>query len=188
MENTRKRMGLQTKELILIALFTALTTIGAFIKIPFPLVPFSLQNLFTTLSGLLLGSHLGALAVGLYVVLGLMGLPVFTSGGGISYVFKPTFGYLLGFILGAWVTGKIKELRGDHSFSTILISSAAGMICIYIVGVTYYYLMATFLMGQEVGAEFLLVNFVLMTIPGDIIKCIVITLLGKKLLPVLNNI
>lgn len=185
MENTKT--GMQTRELILIAFFTALSAIGAFIRVPLPIVPFSMQNLFTTLAGLLLGSQLGALSVGLYVTLGLIGLPIFTQGGGIGYVLRPTFGYLLGFILGAWVTGKIREKGDDRSFRTIFLANAAGMICIYLVGVSYYYLMATFLMGQEVGARFLLVNFVLMTIPGDIVKCVVATILGKKLLPVLKR-
>ena len=57
----------------------------------------------------MLGSRLGALSQLVYVVLGLIGIPVFTAGGGISYIFKPTFGYLLGYIIGAYVIGKIAE-------------------------------------------------------------------------------
>ena len=67
---------------ILCAIFTALIAIGAFIRIPVPVVPFTLQFLFTTLAGVLLGSRLGALSVTIYIVLGLMGVPVFAEGGG----------------------------------------------------------------------------------------------------------
>ena len=68
------------KNMILCALFAALIAVGAFIKIPGPFVPFTLQYLFTMLSGLLLGSKLGLVSVGVYILLGLAGLPVFTQG------------------------------------------------------------------------------------------------------------
>ena len=67
-----------TRDLVLFALFTALIAIGAFIRIPVPFCPFTLQLLFTTLAGLLLGSRRGAASVAVYVFLGLIGLPVFT--------------------------------------------------------------------------------------------------------------
>ena len=98
-------MHLSTKELILCALFIALITVGTFIKIPVGTDVYTLQFLFTLLAGLLLGPRLGAIAVGTYVVMGLVGIPVFASGGGPGYIAQPTFGYLLGFIVQAWVNG-----------------------------------------------------------------------------------
>ena len=82
------------KDLTLMALFAALTAVGAFITIPVPPVPFSLQIFFAILAGALLGSRRGAISVAVYVLLGLCGLPVFTKGAGLSYIFQPTFGYL----------------------------------------------------------------------------------------------
>ena len=73
----------KTKSLIYCGLFTALIAVGAFIKIPVPVVPFTLQYLFTMMAGLLLGSKLGALSVTFYMLLGLAGLPIFSEGGGI---------------------------------------------------------------------------------------------------------
>ena len=67
----------RTKNLLYCSLFTALIAVGAFIKIPIPVVPFTLQFLFTTLAGLLLGSKMGAVSVIAYMVLGLVGLPIF---------------------------------------------------------------------------------------------------------------
>ena len=95
---------LKTNQLILCGMFSALIAVGAFIKIPVPVVPFTLQVLFTTLAGLLLGGNLGALSALIYMLLGLSGVPVFTEGGGLSYLLKPTFGYIIGFVLGAYVT------------------------------------------------------------------------------------
>lgn len=72
----------RTKNLMYCSLFTTLIAVGAFIKIPIPVVPFTLQFLFTTLAGLLLGSKMGAVSVIAYMVLGLVGLPIFSEGGG----------------------------------------------------------------------------------------------------------
>ena len=76
---TKEEKGLKhmkTKDLVLCAMFVALIAVGAFIKIPVPVVPFTLQFLFTMLAGLLLGPVNGALAVVVYIVLGLIGLPI----------------------------------------------------------------------------------------------------------------
>ena len=90
---------------ILAALFTALTAVGCLIKIPTPISSFSPLFFFTALSALLLGPKFGALSQGMYVALGLLGLPIFTTGGGIGSIFTTTFGFLLGLIPAAAVIG-----------------------------------------------------------------------------------
>ncbi|HOO47090.1 MAG TPA: biotin transporter BioY, partial [Deltaproteobacteria bacterium] len=82
--------------LSLIPICSALTAAGAFIKIPIAPVPITLQNFFVILSGIILGPKAGALSQIVYIIIGLIGLPVFSGGGGPSYIFKPTFGYILG--------------------------------------------------------------------------------------------
>ncbi len=69
--------GFSVRELVLCAFFVALTAVGARIRVPVPVVPFTLQFLFTTLAGLTLGARGGAAAVGVYILLGLAGVPVF---------------------------------------------------------------------------------------------------------------
>ena len=125
----------KTREMCICAVFTALMCASAFLRIPTPLLPITLQTLVVTLSGLILGSRKGALSTGVYVLIGLMGLPVFTEGGGLSYVLKPTFGYLLGFVIGAYITGKLAEK--ETSLKNYILSSFAGMFVIYIVGIIY---------------------------------------------------
>ena len=66
-----------TENLVRMALFAALIAVGAFIRIPVPVCPFTLQFLFTMLAGLLLGGKYGALSVLVYLCVGLLGLPVF---------------------------------------------------------------------------------------------------------------
>lgn len=97
------------KDLSVVALFAALIALGAFVKIPFPGVPLTLQGVFVLLAGLLLGPQKGLLAVSLYIFIGLAGLPVFSGGGGIAYIFRPSFGYLLGFLPAVFVTGKMAQ-------------------------------------------------------------------------------
>ena len=116
------------------SLFTALTAVGAFIKIPVPVVPFTLQFLFTMLAGLLLGGRLGAVSVLAYALLGLAGLPIFAEGGGFWYLLKPSFGYILGFILAAYVTGRMTEKREGQTLGKILIANFIGLAIVYGVG------------------------------------------------------
>ena len=102
---------MKTRELVLCALFVALITVGTFVRIPVGADVYTLQFLFTLLAGLLLGERLGALAVLVYIALGLLGVPVFASGGGPSYVLQPTFGYLIGFVVQAWLCGRTPGLH-----------------------------------------------------------------------------
>lgn len=93
---------------VLIALGAASTAVGAFIAIPLPFspVPIVLQNFFILLIALVLGPRMGTASVALYLLLGALGLPVFAGGkGGFAHFFGPTGGYLVGFLLAAWITG-----------------------------------------------------------------------------------
>ena len=101
--------NIKTRDLIYCALFAALTAIGAFLHFQLFQATITLQFFFTAMAGLLLGAKLGALSQLLYVVLGLVGVPIFAAGGGFGYIFNPTFGFLLGLIPTAWVIGKIAE-------------------------------------------------------------------------------
>lgn len=100
-------MNTRIRKLVYTALFAALTAVGAFLRIPMVYSSVTLQYLFTAMAGLLLGRRWGALSQAVYVLLGLVGLPIFTMGGGFGYVFQPTFGFLLGLIPAAWVVGAV---------------------------------------------------------------------------------
>ena len=111
--------------LILCSLFAALCAIGAFIKVPLAWLPITLQTFFSTLAGLLLGKKWGTVSVVVYLLLGLIGLPIFTQGGGIGYVTKPTFGFLLGLAPATFCTGLLFE-RSRKSWSSAFLASLAG--------------------------------------------------------------
>lgn len=176
-----------TRQMILCALFAALIAAGAFIKVPIPVVPFTLQFLFTTLAGLLLGGRLGFISVAVYTCIGLLGVPVFAEGGGIAYVLKPSFGYILGFALGAYVTGIIANRTPSPSIRRLLTATFGGLGIVYACGFVYYYLMSAFYLGTPIGLWPLFLYGFLLAVPGDIVLCLLSAVLGKRLIPHLRK-
>ena len=171
------------RQIILCALFVALIALGAFIRIPVPVVPFTLQYLFTMLAALLLGGKLGCIAVCGYILLGLAGLPVFTQGGGVGYIFQPTFGYIVGFAAGAFITGTIAHRDGKPGVRRLLAANFAGLGIVYLFGVTYYYLICNYYLSTPIGVWPLILHGFLLTVPGDIVLCIAGAILGRRLIP-----
>lgn len=177
----------KTIDLILCALFSALICIGAFIKIPTPLVPLTFQSLFTSLAGLLLGAKSGCLSVCIYIAMGLIGLPVFTQGGGITYILKPTFGYLIGYAIGTYVTGKISNNSDVPSFKRLLCANLAGMFFVYFIGGIYCILISKLYLKNNLGIGALLISSILLPIPGDILTYIISAAAAKKIIPIKNK-
>lgn len=181
-------MDLKTRDLTMIAMFASLTAVGAFIKIPLPIVPFTLQYFFCALGAMILGSKKGALSQSLYVLMGLIGIPIFTQGGGIQYIFNLTFGYLIGFILGAFVIGKIAENTKKITNIKILIACILGLIIIYLFGVIHMYIIYNFYLGQVVGIWKIINIGILAFLPGDLILSLMISIVGVKVIPVLRRL
>ena len=154
-----------TKDMIMCALFTALIAVGAFIKVPVPVVPFTLQFLFTMLAGLIMGGRLGAISVGLYAVLGLVGLPIFAEGGGIWYVLKPSFGYIIGFALGSLVTGLMVEKQKNLTMGRLLAANFTGLAIVYACGMIYYYIICNFVIGTPIAFWPLFLYCFLLAVP-----------------------
>ena len=177
----------KTKDMILCAMFVVLIAAGAFLKVPVPVVPFTLQFLFTMLAGLLLGPRLGALAVAVYVLLGLAGLPVFAQGGGLAYVVQPTFGYLIGFVLGTWVTGAIaRRETGLPGFGRLLGANLAGLAVVYLCGMLYCWVVTNYYLNTPMGLWALVLYCFLLAVPGDLFLCVVGAMAGRRLLPLVG--
>ncbi|MDN4072383.1 MULTISPECIES: biotin transporter BioY [Fictibacillus] len=138
-------MKFRAIDLTLAAMFAALMAVGGNITawmpaLVFGSVPVTLQTFFCILAGLLLGSRLGAVSMIVYTLVGLAGAPVFAGfSGGPSIIFKPTFGFILSFILAAYVAGKILELAKKPSLPVFFTASFAGLIVNYFVGTTLLY-------------------------------------------------
>jgi biotin transport system substrate-specific component len=172
---------LSARELSLVALFAALTGIGGFIRIPIPYVPLTLQTLMVMFSGLILGGKLGALSQLVYILVGLMGIPLFAHGGGPGYVLQPTFGYLLGFVCGAYIIGKITENRVSLTRSLLFLALLAGTLAIYVPGVTVLYYNLNVIQQKAVSLSTAIKIGCLAVLPGDLIKIGLVLYLGPLL-------
>lgn len=166
---------MSARKLVYTALFAVLTAVGAFLRIPLGVSSITLQFLFTAMAGVLLGPGCGALSQGVYVALGLIGLPIFTAGGGFGYVLQPTFGFLLGLIPAAAIIGAIS--RRSASPLRLALACLAGLAALYAVGVPYMALILNGYMSKGMSVSALLWAGMLPFLPGDAIKIAVTALL-----------
>lgn len=145
---------MNTKRLVSIAVFAALITVGGLVSVPIPFtqVQLSFQTVFVLTAGILLGGRDGALSVLIYIAMGLLGLPVFTQGGGIGYVFMPSFGYLLGFPIGSLVAGAVTTRLKKATRGKVFLCMLLGMLPAYIIGVTYQVLILYYYTGVGYAA------------------------------------
>ena len=183
-------MNLKTKDLALCGIFAALISLSAYLSIPLPGgVPFSLQPLIAMMAGIFLGSKRGALSMGVYTFMGLVGLPVFAGGtGGFGVIFKPSFGYIIGFIVCAYVTGKVMELFINKSPKVgFLIGPFAGLAVDYMIGVPYLYMIIKQSTGGTATWSLALTYGFYPFIVLDLLKAAMVVLMGLSLIPRLKR-
>jgi biotin transport system substrate-specific component len=135
-----------------VALFASLICISSLI-LKFGgdvLVPFSILPLMVMLAGGILGPRLGALSVTIYVLVGLLGAPVFAKPpyGGLTYILQPSFGFLPGFILAAYVIGKFLEKTAAQTVAAYMAAMLLGIAVIYLVGIPYLYAVVKVYLGK----------------------------------------
>lgn len=179
----------------MVAIFTALIALaGTVLKIPLPppMPPITTQFFFCAMAGLLLGSKLGALSVLLYVLLGLVGLPIFTTGGGIGYIFMPTFGYLIGFIFCAFLVGFVREKaersKNGLKLPHIFIGCFLGLITSYLFGVVHLYLIKNFYTHDGISFFTAVQVGMLIFIVQDTLWCAVVSVVGKRFLSAIRSL
>jgi len=163
------------------SLMAALVAAGAYLAIPIGPVPIVLQNLFVFLSGLLLGPRWGAASIGVYLLAGALGLPVFAGGvGGIGRFAGPTGGYLLGFLPAVFVIGWISGSFKKHWMGDI-IAMVCGSLIIYALGVSWLKILTGMTLAKTLALG--MFPFIL----GDALKIAVAVPIAKALRPVINS-
>jgi biotin transport system substrate-specific component len=171
-----KQEILSLRGMVYAALFGAITAVGAYIVIPLPLVPITLQTFFVSLAPAVLGGALGALSQVVYVLLGLIGLPVFAGGkAGFGVLIGPTGGYLAGFIIGAYIIGKLIELKQQPGFLWMVSAMLIGHVALYALGVAQLMVVAKLSLGKAVAVG------VIPTLPGGILKILAAAFVALKL-------
>lgn len=177
---------LRTIDLTLAGMFVALMAIGANITsiAPFMVVggvPITLQTFFAVLAGAILGSRLGAISMGVYALVGLVGVPVFARfGGGFSTLISPTFGFILSFILTAYFTGKIIEK--NKGVVTYVIAALVGMVINYVFGTNWMYFAYKFWAAAPEGFSYTMAwAWMVVPLPKDVILSVCAGLMALRL-------
>lgn len=176
-------MQLSTQELVRAALFTAfmcILTVLVRLFQPVVVIPFSLQPLVMLLAACLLTPRAAALSMLAYLLLGLIGIPVFSLPpyGGPAYVFIPSFGFILGFPLAAWVQSRLIKKPGLAIF---ILAGLAGIIVLYAVGLPYMYLILNFYLGHTVNVAGVLKIAFFPFIGFDCLKIVLASLLALQM-------
>ena len=133
---------MNSKEISQSALFVTLLIVGSHLKIPIGLVPITFQVLVVVLIGLLLKRVQIILTIGTYILLGLIGLPVFSSGAGVSYILSPSFGFIIGFVFFA-LTINIE----NNKYIGVLV----GYFILYFIGLSYLMLILYFILKTQIS-------------------------------------
>jgi biotin transport system substrate-specific component len=161
------------------ALMAALMAAGAYIAIPVGPVPIVLQNLFIMLAGLLLGPRWGTVSVGVYLLAGAFGLPVFSGGsGGLARFAGPTGGYLLGFLPAVYLIGLISRRKRRRALWDVL-AMALGTGLIYAMGVSWLIVWTHMALQKALAAG------VLPFLVGDALKIAAAVPIARALRPVI---
>ena len=163
-------------KIVLVALFAALIAAGAFIKIPLVPVPVTLTTLFVLLAALCLPPLMALSSIVVYLFLGGIGLPIFTSGGGLAAMLGPTGGYLFGMIPAA-LFGLIMRLFESKLRIGAVISSIVSTVFIYLVGLPWLALQMDLSAGAVLAAGF--VPFIV----GDVLKIVVASITAPVIRP-----
>jgi len=157
--------------------FVILTSLGAFVRIPLPFtpVPITLQTLFVLLSGAMLGASLGSISQLGYMFLGISGLPVFAgAGSGLFYLFGPTGGYILGFVLASFFIGRFIKYSETNFLLVFGLFCLADFILLAL-GVIWIKVLSGYAWGKLFFIGFL------PFIAGDLLKAWIAALLYYKL-------
>ncbi|MDA3940066.1 MAG: biotin transporter BioY [Spirochaetia bacterium] len=171
---------IQIRRTVLTAVFTALISAGAFAILPIGPVPIVLTTLFVVLSGLLGGFRIGIYSVVVYLILGILGLPVFAGGaGGFAVIAGPTGGYLMGYLLAAAFAGLIFRSWNEKSrTANIILASLAALLAaasIYLPGLFWLKISLGLDWGKALSIG------LLPFIPGDLLKTVVVVILTISL-------
>ncbi|WP_425428020.1 biotin transporter BioY [Alteribacillus bidgolensis] len=149
-------------------------------------VPITLQPIIAMIAGALLGSRLGALSMIIYMLIGLVGIPVFAEfSGGFRALVSPTFGFILSFILTAFVTGKIIERKQNPSMAVFFIAAFTGLVINYLLGTNYMYYAYLWIAEAPDGFSYSMV-WAWMILP--LIKDIIFTALAAASVPKLQRL
>lgn len=180
-------MNKRIKNLIIDSILLAVLIIASKISIYTGFVPFTLQILVVLIISLLLDYKESLIVLGTYVLIGLLGIPVFSSNAaGIAALITPSFGFVIGFLVMSLIIPLLKrklKQKINNQFLLNLIPSLIGLIIDYAFGFIYALFLYKILMvlKTEMTVLKILLNFVILFIPFDLVKCVLSSIIVERL-------
>lgn len=173
---------MKTNQLTRISLMLALLVVCSQFAVPIGPVPITLQTLIILIIGLVLPAKMAVITTGLYLVIGLIGMPVFAQGtGGFHSVLSPSFGFILSFIPATWFMAKFLEKSPLNSHVSHMVAVIIGNAIIYSVGLLYMNFILSVYMGNQLTLTEVLWAGMIPFLPGDVAKSIVAVIAAKQL-------
>lgn len=173
--------------MVLAGLFAALIAISSQVTIPIGPVPHTLQVFFVMLAGMVLGGRWGFTSVAVWVLLGLFGLPVFAQAkGGLSVLVGPTGGFLIGFMLCAFLVGWLTEQVGVSAVKTTCIM-LLGLAVVYLAGLAGFMASFAYFLHKPMTWSEALTLAVVPFLPFDLIKTLMAAYIGVKVRQALSR-
>ncbi len=177
---------MNSQKLAITGVLTALIAVSAFMRIPLPFIPFTMQMFVVLLAPMLVGLRYSFAAIALYTALGLAGLPIFANGGGPAYVLQPSFGFLIGFLLSTIPNGLLS--RGRSGYLRLFLAGLAALAVIEVIGGLGFWLSLNLVQGKEVSLYKAATLAVIPFIIPDTIKLAAAALIARRVKPMLNEI
>lgn len=174
-------MKFKVRDMTMIAVSVALIAIGAFIRIPSPVAGyFTLQLPFVIMISMILGAKRGVTATLVYMIGGLMGIPWFASGGGFMYLVQPTFGFIMSFVMAAYIAGRGSDLYKAGE-KRLYIYGLVASIVVWVYGMLHYTFVLQVTTGTELTYYGALIGILSPDFYTDIVLTVIFTGLGKRI-------
>lgn len=173
---------MNTRILTKMALMLALLIICSQLTIPFGPVPLTMQTFSVLMIGLVLPPNYATMTAFIYLVIGLVGLPVFSGGtGGFGSFLSPSFGFAIGFIPASFILSYLNQTIKFKENLKLILSILISTVILYIIGLSYMYIVFRNILNIDTGLTHLLQLGFLPFIPGDIIKSFLAIIIYKRL-------
>ena len=182
---------MNVKRLATDSVFLCILIISAFTNVVIPIteIAFTLQLLVVFLICYLLPLTDSMIILIAYIVMGLIGIPVFSAGGGIGYLVKPTFGYILGFVVMPIVMWLADKLPIKSDWLKSIVKGIIGLFVLYLIGTIYFCIVKNVYLNVDNKVTFVaaLLACVIPFIPIDLIKMVLAIVIKRRLKVVIDK-
>lgn len=166
-------MKIRTNDLCYMAILLALLVVCSKISINIGPIPITLQTFSVIILGYILKLKKSLIVFLTYIIIGLIGIPVFSGGGGFDYILKPSFGFIIGFMLSSFITGI--EFKKSNKY-ILFLQGLLGLVIIDVIGLIYMYLIMNYYYGMDKDMFYIIEVGLTPFIIKDIISVVISTI------------